>query len=67
MVPVPAAWSGRGCPKPYAAGTDFDEGDVVTVVKSGYSMVYQCRVAPNNLFCGMSGYKPGTSIYWEQA
>ena len=49
------------------AKTNFGEGDVMIIVKSGYSMVYQCNAAPNNLFCGMSGYEPGTSTYWEQA
>ena len=29
--------------------------------------VYQCREAPLNLFCGQTGYEPGTSQYWEHA
>mmetsp|Transcript_21631 Transcript_21631/g.49554 ORF Transcript_21631/g.49554 Transcript_21631/m.49554 type:complete len:670 (-) Transcript_21631:115-2124(-) len=29
------------------------------------SVVYECAATPNNLFCGMSGYEPGTGQYWE--
>ena len=30
-------------------------------------MVYKCNPAPNNLFCGMAGFKPGEDQYWKQA
>jgi len=66
-APVPAEWSGGGCPKPYVAGTDYGAGAVVSVAKSGYSMVYQCLEEPNNQFCGLSSYAPGTDLYWENA
>jgi len=62
-VPVPATWGNGGCPKPYASGTDYAPMAVVSVVKTGYTMVYQCASEPSNLFCGMSGYEPGNSQY----
>jgi len=64
---IPPAWSGTGCPATFAAA-DFSAGDVVSVPKSGgYSMVYSCKEEPNNLFCGMAGYAPGTDQYWSNA
>lgn len=58
---IPAAWSGGGCPAAFVGGTDYDPESVVTVDMGTFSLVYQCTSAPNNLFCGQSGYEPGTS------
>jgi len=66
-APTPAAWTGGGCPKAYSGGTEYDADDVVSVAKTGFTMVYQCAAEPTNQFCGMSGYAPGTDQYWEQA
>eukprot|EP00584_Thalassiosira_punctigera_P002647 CAMPEP_0172527200 /NCGR_PEP_ID=MMETSP1067-20121228/1937_1 /TAXON_ID=265564 ORGANISM="Thalassiosira punctigera, Strain Tpunct2005C2" /NCGR_SAMPLE_ID=MMETSP1067 /ASSEMBLY_ACC=CAM_ASM_000444 /LENGTH=652 /DNA_ID=CAMNT_0013310885 /DNA_START=110 /DNA_END=2068 /DNA_ORIENTATION=- len=64
---IPVEWNGGGCPKSYAGGSDYSAGALVSVAKTGYNMVYQCAGEPNNLFCGMSGYEPGNSVYWEIA
>ena len=29
--------------------------------------IYICAAVPNNLFCGMSGFEPGTGHYWSLA
>jgi len=64
---TPGPWTGgSGCPKAFASGTDYDADDLVSV-DTGYKMVYKCTSAPNNLFCGKTGYKPGEDQYWEQA
>mmetsp|Transcript_3382 Transcript_3382/g.6143 ORF Transcript_3382/g.6143 Transcript_3382/m.6143 type:complete len:657 (+) Transcript_3382:92-2062(+) len=64
---IPTAWTGGGCPKAYSGGTEYDADDVVSVAKTGYSMVYQCAAKPTNQFCGMDGYSPGTDQYWDDA
>jgi len=69
-IPLPDLYngaSGSGCPKAFVAGTDYDAGDIVSVVKSAYTSVYQCAGEPTNQFCGMAGYEAGEGLYWEQA
>jgi len=45
----------------------YEPADKVSVVVAGttYTGVYVCAAKPNNLFCGMSGYEPGTGQYWD--
>jgi len=64
---TPDNWARGGCPPAFAAGSDYEEFDVVSVKRSTYTEVFECKASPNSLFCGMAGYEPGTSIYWEQA
>lgn len=59
-VPIPAPWSGTGCPAPYASGTDYDEESLVSVDMGAFSLVYRCREGPIHLFCPMVGFEPGT-------
>jgi hypothetical protein len=66
VAPTPALWDGGGCPAPYASGT-YDAGDVVSVVEGTHTMVYRCKEEPTNLFCGMTGFEPGTSQHGGQA
>jgi len=60
--PTPAVWSqtDSGCPGAYVSGEDYEPAEVVSVVEATHTEVYQCAAAPNNLFCGQAGYKPGT-------
>ncbi|KAL7527742.1 hypothetical protein ACHAXR_002106, partial [Thalassiosira sp. AJA248-18] len=52
-----------GCPGEYVAGTEYDENDKIS--KDGY--VYQCKVSPTNLFCGLTGYEPQIGPSWNDA
>ena len=57
-------WTGKGCPKPWAADMDYAPGDLVQ--REG--MVYKCLDAGFSSFCGQSSFKPGNgdSMFWEQ-
>lgn len=70
-APIPALWTGGGCPKAFAAGTDYDAAEQVSVVRNSpgnsYTSVYQCASEPTNQFCGMSGYEPGEGLYTGSA
>ena len=37
----------------------------MAVAGTTYTGVYECAATPSNLFCGMSGYEPGTGQYWD--
>lgn len=65
--PTPPAYSSTdsGCPGAYVAGTDYAAAAKVSVQGATHTEVYECAAAPNNLFCGKSGYEPGTGQYWE--
>ncbi|EJK59466.1 hypothetical protein THAOC_20308 [Thalassiosira oceanica] len=64
--PTPAVWSSEsGCPGAYVSGTDYEPTEKVSVAGATHTDVYECAAAPNNLFCGKSGYEPGTGQYWE--
>jgi len=65
--PVPAAWSGEGCPMAFNSGTNYGPGDVVSVPKTGYTLLYQCTTSPNYASCSMSGFEPNTGLYADQA
>lgn len=74
---IPTVYSGlTGCPEEYSAGTDYDKLDLVSVeqdagltnpANGAYSMTYQCKDSETHLFCGKSGFEPGTGQFWEQA
>ena len=67
-VGAPPSWPGSGCPKVYAAGTNYAAGDVVRVkTKQAWDIVYTCKEEPSNLFCGMAGYEPSQGQYTSQA
>ena len=62
--PTHAAWSGAGCPKAWVSGSWYEGGELAEVD----GVVYQCSIDQSvNLWCGSSDYKPGDSLYWEQA
>merc|ERR1719217_1575095 len=65
--PTPPVYSSTdsGCPGAYVAGTDYAAAAKVSVQGATHTEVYECAAAPNNLFCGKSGYEPGTGQYWE--
>ena len=61
--PAVSLWDESGCPDAYAPGTSYEPAEKVAVAGE----VYECAEAPNNLFCGQSGYEPGTGLYWDGA
>ena len=69
--PTHAAWAGTGCPKAWVSGGSYEGGELVEVD----GVVYQCSTAQAvntlsveaNTWCGSTNYKPGDSLYWEQA
>jgi len=54
------AASDAGCPEAYQVGTEYDAADSVSVTADGSSrgVVYTCKEAPLNRFCGREGYQP---------
>ena len=57
-------WTGKGCPKPWVADTDYAPGDLAQVE----GVVYKCLDAGFSSFCGQSGFMPGSdSMFWKQA
>lgn len=60
--PTYAQWSGKGCPNAWVSGHSYEGGDHAEI----NSVVYQCS---NTFyaFCGQYNFKPGDSLYWEQA
>jgi hypothetical protein len=61
---VSLLWRGVGCPSSWQNGVAYRGGDIVEVD----GVVYECSSEQFvNTFCGMSGYKPGDSLYWNQA
>jgi len=65
-APTPAVWqTDSGCPGAYVSGESYEPTDKVSVAGATHTEVYECAAAPNNLFCGKSGYEPGTGQYWE--
>lgn len=67
--PTPALWSQdkSGCPDAFIPGTSYDAAEQVSVAVSTFTAVYECAATPANLFCGQSGYEPGTGLYWDKA
>ena len=62
--PTHAAWSGAGCPKAWVDGGSYESGEMAEVD----GVAYKCSDAAFvNAWCGNSNYKPGDSLYWEQA
>jgi hypothetical protein len=62
--PTNAAWAGAGCPKAWVDGASYESGEMAEVDGNAY----KCSDAPFvNAWCGNSLYKPGDSLYWEQA
>jgi len=65
-APTPAVWQpDSGCPGAYVSGTDYEPAEKVSVAGTTYIGVYECAAKPNNLFCGQSGYEPGTGEFWD--
>jgi hypothetical protein len=65
-VNVALAFQG-GCPEEYAAGTEYEEGDRVSVE----NLVFQCRPFPASGHCGQAGFAPlydgGVEDAWKTA
>ena len=61
---MPDKWDKGGCPDAYTAGAEYEAGDMVSVSRGSYSMVYTCKTGD---WCGASNYEPGSSLYWNQA
>jgi hypothetical protein len=49
-----------GCPEEYEAGTEYKEGDKVSVTPAGetYGKVYKCKAWPQSEYCAQAGYSP---------
>ena len=48
-----------GCPEEYVAGTQYQEGDRVSIAGDGdVGKIYQCRPWPNSGYCEREEYKP---------
>jgi hypothetical protein len=62
--PTFAQWSGVGCPKEWREGTSYAGGELAEVD----GVAYECSDAfAVSTWCGQSTYKPGDSLYWQQA
>eukprot|EP00804_Cyclotella_cryptica_P020912 CCRYP_009250-RA/>CCRYP_009250-RA protein AED:0.06 eAED:0.04 QI:0/0/0/0.75/0.66/0.5/4/0/652 len=62
--PTFAKWSGWGCPNEWVSGRSYKGGEFAVVD----GVVYKCSTTEFvNQWCGQSIYKPGNSLYWEQA
>ncbi|KAL7515088.1 hypothetical protein ACHAXN_013046 [Cyclotella atomus] len=62
--PTHAAWAGAGCPKAWVSGASYESGELAEVDGVAYKCSEENFV---NAWCGNSNYKPGDSLYWEQA
>ncbi|KAL7515091.1 hypothetical protein ACHAXN_013049 [Cyclotella atomus] len=62
--PTYKAWTGAGCPKARVAGAFYEPGELAEVD----GVAYKCSTANFvNAWCGNSSYKPGDSLFWEEA
>ncbi|KAK1732557.1 PT domain-containing protein [Skeletonema marinoi] len=50
----------EGCPEEYDDGTEYEEGDKVSVTAAGedYGKIYQCKAWPEGDHCGNEAYSP---------
>jgi len=50
----------EGCPGEYETGTDYGEGDKVSVTPEGeaFGKIYECKSWPDSGFCKLEEYKP---------
>eukprot|EP00985_Skeletonema_marinoi_P008947 scaffold4091_cov214-Skeletonema_marinoi.AAC.8 len=59
----------EGCPEEYETGTDYGEGDKVSVTPEGeaFGKIYECKSWPDSGFCKLEEYKPvpGGAIHGE--
>ena len=51
----------------FNSGADYGAGDVVSVAKTGHTLVYACTTSPNYAFCSMPGFEPNTSLHTDLA
>mmetsp|Transcript_20788 Transcript_20788/g.44973 ORF Transcript_20788/g.44973 Transcript_20788/m.44973 type:complete len:597 (-) Transcript_20788:139-1929(-) len=63
-APTHPQWAGAGCPDDWVDGGDYQPGEKAAI----NGVAYKCSdVTAVNLWCGNSLYKPGDSLYWENA
>jgi len=50
-----------GCPEEYVAGTEYEEGDKVSIIGTGETQgkIYKCKGWPNTGYCANDAYRPG--------
>ncbi|KAK1733589.1 hypothetical protein QTG54_015762 [Skeletonema marinoi] len=50
----------EGCPEQYDDGTEYEEGDKVSVTAAGedYGKIYECKGWPESAHCGNEAYSP---------
>merc|ERR1739845_245592 len=70
---VEIAMLASGCPAEFSASsTNYDAGDLVALtvsIKPERKIVYMCRDFPNNGYCNLSGFQPGSQyghMGWKQ-
>jgi len=59
-----------GCFCEYDETITYVAGDKISKRKYGSQVIYQCKGAPMDQFCSMTGYEPGTDEepqYWREA
>eukprot|EP00984_Skeletonema_dohrnii_P013436 scaffold5570_cov87-Skeletonema_dohrnii-CCMP3373.AAC.12 len=50
----------EGCPEVYNGGTEYEEGDKVSVTAAGedYGKIYECKAWPDSNYCGQEAFSP---------